>query len=440
MSSTKESARRAVITGIGPVSPIGIGALPFWESLANRQSGVQIIESLSYSASPGHAGAEVRDFTLQAARKVYLKAQRKSIKVMCREIQLGVASAALAFEDSGLVADEINHERMGVGFGANLMLSPPDVLKEACWSCVAENGRGLPKFHYEKWGQTGLPSMEPLWLLRYLPNMPGCHIGIAIDARGPNNSITLDEASGNLAVGEASRIIQRGAADIMIAGTTGTRLHPVKTMHARLWDELAQSEEPPATWCRPFDRNRTGQVVGEGACSLVLEEESHAIGRGATILGRIVGSGSSCVIDRAGKPDLRKALANAARAALRDAQIDPADVGHINAHGLGERSVDRDEARAIGDVFGAYAAEIPVTAFKSYLGNAGSGCGTLELAGSLLGLKHGVVATTLNYTTPDPDCPLNVVRDEPLPATNRTFLSVNVTRAGQASALVISAE
>src|SRR5690606_389251 len=162
---------------------------------------------------------------------------------------------------------------------------------------------------------------------RYLPNMPACHIGISNDARGPSNSITLDEASGNLALGEAFRIIVRDRADIMIAGTTGTRLHAVKTIHAALWDELAASDQPPESWCRPFDRDRNGQVVAEGACSFILEEESHAQSRGATILGTVLGAGSSCVIDRAGKPDPRQALTNAMRAALRDAGIEPDQVG-----------------------------------------------------------------------------------------------------------------
>ncbi|MCH8829274.1 MAG: beta-ketoacyl-[acyl-carrier-protein] synthase family protein, partial [Planctomycetes bacterium] len=288
---------------------------------------------------------------------------------------------------------------------------------------------------------TGMDRMEPLWLLRYLPNMPACHIGIAADARGPNNSITLDEASGNLALGEAARVIERGAAETMIAGTTGTRLHPVKTLHAALWDKLAESSDPPETWCRPFDKNRNGQVLGEGACSFILEEESQARGRGATIFGTIVGFGSSCVGGRESREEgQRLALANAMRAALRDAQLQPHEIGHLNANGLGTIEADRAEAAAIRDVFGGYADELPVTALKSYFGNAGSGCGTLELAGSLLGLSHGVVPATRNYSVPDPQCPLNIVRGDCLPHTNRIAINVNVTRIGQASALIVAAD
>jgi 3-oxoacyl-[acyl-carrier-protein] synthase II len=142
-------------------------------------------------------------------------------------------------------------------------------------------------------------------------------------------------------------------------------------------------------------------------------------------------------LDRDGEPGIRQALANAMRAALKEAGLTPADVGHINAHGLGSPRSDVEEARAIHDVFGNRASEVPVTAIKSYFGNAGAGCGTLELAASLLALQHGVVPKTLNFETPDPECPLNVVHGEPLPASNKVVLKTNVTRMGQASAVVL---
>ena len=439
MSHRQELGRRVVITGLGILSPLGIGVGPFWKNLAAGKSGLSTVALMSYSAAPRNVGGEVKEFTEKSAKKTYLTQQRKSIKVMCREIQMGVASASLAMENSGLSSDDVDPERFGVDFGANLMFSPPEVLTDACWLCVKE-GDPDRRFQYDRWGGIGLPGMQPLWLLRYLPNMPACHIGISADARGPNNSITLDEASGNLALGEASRIILRDQADVMIAGTTGTRLHPVKTLHAALWDELANSNEAPQTWCRPFDLNRKGQVLGEGACSFILEEESHARNRGAKVLGSILGIGSSCVADRGGKPRVSQALVNAMRAALRDADLQPEEIGHLNAHGLGTKRTDLEETQAIQEVFGRYSRILPVTALKSFLGNSGSGCGTLELAGSLLALQHGVVPATLNYETPDPACALNVVHGEPLPVSNRRMMNVNVTRMGQASALIVSVE
>ena len=426
-----ESNRRVVVTGVGIVSPIGIGLDSFWENLSGGQSGISAIERLSDTALPQNVGGEVKEFTDSTAKKVYLKKQRKSIKIMCREIQLGVASASLALEHSGLDPEQIDHTRLGIEFGANQMLSPPDVLKDAVGACVEEE-----TFNYGRWGADGLGGMEPLWLLKYLPNMPACHIAIFADARGPNNSLTHAEASGNLALGEAYRVIVRGSADMMIAGTTGSRIDPTKGLHAALWDQLASSGEDPATWSRPFDRDRMGQVVGEGACSFIIESEEHAKARGADILGEILGTGSSCVMNRDGQANIEAAMVNAIRSALNAAGVTTEDIGHINAHGLGEKNADAREAAAIHAVFGDRATSVPVTALKSYIGNSGSGCGTLELAGSLLGLKHGIVAPTLNYSNPDPECELNVVHNEPLAVNNKTVLNINVNSAGQASALV----
>ena len=432
MSSDRPAERKVVVTGIGVVSPIGIGAEPFWNSIQAGTSGIKQIQILPGAPVPHRVAGEITDFD----KKHCGAAHKKSIKVMCREIQLGVASATLAQESAGIVEGAVAPERLGVEFGANLMFSPPDELASACYSCVPENEE---KFHFEQWGAKGMKDMTPLWLLRYLPNMPACHIGIAADARGPNNSLTLEEASGNLVLGEALRIIARGHADIMIAGSTGTRLHPVKSVHAVMWDKLADADtSDPAKLCRPFDRNRTGQVVAEGAATLILEEEEHAKRRGASIIGRLLGSGSACVTSRDGKPDIRKALVLAMKAALRDAGIAPAEIGHINAHGLGSPEGDRWEYLAISDVFGDQATKVPVTALKSYFGNSGSGCATLEIAGSLLGLKHGVIPATLNFETPDPECPLNVVHGAHLPTTNKSFLKLSVTRMGQASAVVLA--
>ncbi len=432
--SDQNLRKRVVITGVGIFSPIGIGVEPFWQGLVTGKSGIHPIDGMSCTALPQNVGSEVKEFTESSAKKVYLKQQRKSIKVMCREVQLGVASAKLAVENSGLDVEQIDRGRLGVDFGANQMFSPPQALLDGCNACIEGDDR---RFNFEKWGTRGLGGMEPLWLLKYLPNMPACHIAIAADARGPNNSLTHAEASANLAMGEAFRIIVRGSADMMIAGSTGSRLHPTHCMHAVLWDDLAHGENPPEQWCRPFDLHRTGQILGEGSCSFIFEEESHARNRNATILGTILGTGSSCVIDRQGRANICAALIIAMRNALSDADLSPADVGHVNAHGLGTIRCDINEAAAIHNVFGKRAETVPVTALKSCLGNSGAGAGTLELAGSLMALKHGFVPATLNYESPDPACILNIVHTKPLPMTNKIVLNINVTSQGQASALVV---
>ena len=434
MAKTSES-REVVITGAGIVSPIGIGVDAFWESLSASRSGIRHCEMFPGFAAPDGVGAEVRGFTDESARKVYLKEQRKNLKAMCREIQLGVASALLALQDSSIDLSAIDHERLGVEFGANLMLSPPEVLREACAACCDE---GTTHFQPGNWGQSGLVKLEPLWLLRYLPNMPACHISISADARGPSNSLTLDDASGNTVIGEAYRILLRGSADVMIVGVTGTTLHPIKTLHQALWNDLARTPDAPECRARPFDLNRSGRVVAEGSCSFILEDRQHAERRGAKILGRVLGTGSSCVSNAMHQPDHRVALGNAMRGALRDAGLRPDQIGHINAHGLGTKEADIAESLAIMDVFGdELGRRIPVTAPKSFLGNSGAGSGLLELAASVVGLSHGVIPHTLNYETPDPACPLNVVAKQPRETSNRVVLSVNVTKVGQAAASIV---
>lgn len=429
---SQQSEKQVVITGIGIVSPIGVGVEEFTASLNAGRSGIAHVELLPYTPFPNNVAGEVKNFS--ASKYAKTKEQKKSIKVMCREIQLGVVSASLALDHAGIQDGQINPDRLGVDFGANLMLSPPEDLASGCYACLDEQTH---EFQFNKWGKQGMGEMFPLWLLKYLPNMPACHIGIAADARGPNNSITLDEASGCLVLGEAFRVIARGHADMMISGATGTRLHAVKSIHASMWDKLADRTDDPTKAVRPFDLHRTGQAVAEGACTLIVEEATHATKRGATVFGCMIGAGSSCVLGKDGKPNVRQSLTQAMRMALHDAGIGASEIGHINAHGIATAEGDRDEAAAIHDVFGADSERVPVTAFKSYLGNSGSGCGPLEIAASLIGLQQGVVLPTLNFETPDPTCRLNIVHGKPLPVTNKTFLKTNVTRMGQASAVVI---
>lgn len=433
MSVSPNSRRKIVFTGVGIISPIGIGADVFAASLQAKRSGLSKVQHLTATALPGNVAGEVKDFTEDIAKKQFFtKDQKKSAKVMCREIQLGVAAANIAITHSGLNLETTDHNRLGVEFGANQMFSPPEDLSDGCWR-ASDNY----DFNFSEWGPKGFGGMFPLWLLKYLPNMPACHICIHADAQGPNNSLTMAEASGNCALGEALRILERDRADIMLAGSCGVRIHPVKAMHAKLWDRLADyGDADPTTWSRPFDATRNGQVVGEGACVFVLEEEQHARARNAKVMGTLLGAASSCAIERSGKPNYRQAMVNAMRNALRDANLTPDDIGHINAHGLSDPIIDIEETRALQDVFGSRLSSIPVTAPKSFLGNSGAACGTLELAASLLGMQQGFLPTTLNYSQSDPNCPLNIVNGDSPALTNKVLLSINVTNAAQAAAIV----
>jgi 3-oxoacyl-[acyl-carrier-protein] synthase II len=267
--------------------------------------------------------------------------------------------------------------------------------------------------------------------------MPASHIAIYNDLRGPNNSLTMREAASNLAIGEAFRTIRRGHASAMVAGATGTRILPMQAIHALQTEQMAVENCDPAKASRPFDRNRTGMVAGEGAGMIVLEEYEAAKARGATILAEVVGFGSSNVADEnlVGQCDV--ALAQAMRAALRDAKLEPTEVGHINAHGLATTERDADEARAIHEVFGPLADKVPVVALKSYFGNLGAGSGTVELIASVLALREGRLPRTLNYETPDPACGLAVTHDDKTPS-GRSFLNFSVTPQGQAAVLCVA--
>ncbi len=418
-----------VITGIGVMSPIGTDLQTFWENIAAGQCGFRRTEEISYVATPGSIGGEVRDFSDASVKKGHLKAVRKQVNVMCREIQLGVASALQALENSGIAPGSVPPERIGVEFGANLMNSPPEVMIDAARACAADS----KTFDYDTWGLSGgnrFEGMEPKWLLKYLPNMPACHIGIAIDARGPNNSLVQDEASGNLAISEAVGIIRRGRADVMVTGTTGTKLNSVKSAHHSHWDTLADG--PAEQRCRPFDRSRRGEVIAEASCSLVLESRAHAEARGAGIYGSILGAGSSCYLDD--KTGEQTAIETAIRIALKNAGITAEQLGHVNACASGNLIRDAYEARALQAMVGS---SVPVTAAKSYLGSAGSGSTLTEIAFSLMGLKNGVIPKTLNFAAGDEGSDLNVVSGEHLPTGNKIFLKTSVTRMGQCSAVVI---
>jgi 3-oxoacyl-[acyl-carrier-protein] synthase II len=266
--------------------------------------------------------------------------------------------------------------------------------------------------------------------------MPASHIGIYNDLRGPSNSVTVREASSNVALGEAFQIIHRGSADAMLAGCTGTRLNPSKVMHIALQEELASPDCEPTKASRPFDSHRTGMVLGEGAGAVILESLEAAKTRGAAIFGEILAAASSCVAGRRQLANRRQALENVLKSLLQAAGLKPEDIGHINAHALGTRSCDIEEARAIQAIFGGRAMPVPVVAVKSFCGNIGAAGGVVEMIASLMAMKHGSLFAALNHETPDPECPIM------LPANCSTapgsaFINLSVTPQGQASGILI---
>lgn len=421
---------RVVITGVGIVSPIGIGKHAFWQSLTGGKSGIDFLQTIPACDLPTKLAAEIRDFVPEN----YI-ANKKFIKVMTRDIQLGVAAASLAMADSKLKEVGTDPDRLGVVFGAGRIPTTPGELAAVTKACLGAD----KNFDPQRWGTESLNHIHPLWLLRQLPNMPACHVSIEHDARGPNNTITNRDSSAILSLAEGRRVIERGAADYMIVGASTSHLNPVDMAKMGLYERLNQRWTDPHKACRPFDRDRDGIIIGEGAAAFILETYEHAHRRGAPIYGEILGVGAGCDAANPDSDDLGRGLSVAVHAALRQAGIEPKELGHINAHGKSTLPDDCIESRAYHRSLGDYAESVPVTAMKSYFGHFEAGSGAVELAGTLLSLQGGVLPPTLNYETPDPLCRLNVAREEPHKLKTRTAISVNRSSIGQSAAVVVRA-
>ncbi len=431
------ASRRVVITGFGLISPLGNSPEAVWEALRAGRSGVGPLTCLPEQAVPTRVAGEARSFAGRIGdfgdlnndqkRKI-----RKGLKVMCREIQMGVAAAQLALQDSRLQAGDYDQDRTGIVSGCDHIVTQPEEFTEGIRSCLDEQGQ----FQFGRWATDGLPKVTPLWLLKYLPNMPASHLAIFNELRGPNNSITMREASSNLAVAEAYSTIARGDAEIMIAGATGTRLHPLRAVQVSLQEQIAPGDGEPGAASRPFDRDREGMVLGEGAAAIVLEDLRTAESRGARIWGEVVGAGCSAVLDRQGRADISVALQNVIRLCLQRSGCQPQELGHIHAHGIATVEGDIQEARAIAAVFGKEGGGVPVTAAKSYTGNLGAASGLVELIASVIAMNEGFLFPILNYRNADPAATILAVREgggEP----GSSFLNLSATPQGQASGVLI---
>ncbi len=417
-------SQEIVITGMGVVSPIGIGSEAYWNSLSEGHSGVRALDVFGDSDLPAPIGGEISDFD----PKQYVR-PRKSLKVMSRDIQLAFVAADFACQQAALDTRPIDPERLGVVFGADMIACDLREMVDAIRSCVVDG-----QFDFSRWGQQSMAEMYPLWMLKYLPNMPACHIGIAHDARGPNNSITLREISSLSAIAEAVRVIERGQADAMIAGGASCWVHPFIWAYGRSFELSGRLDEPAAA-CRPFDADRDGMIHGEGSAAFILERRQLAEARGANILARILGFAATFEPYADVRPLRGDAIRSAIKLALQNAGIGPGEIGHVNADGLGTVQNDVIEAQAIRETLG----DVPVTAPKSFFGNLGAGTGAVEMVASILALEKSCVPFTLNYERPDPQCPVNVVRKTFLKDTKPTVMVLNQTQRGQSIAMVLAA-
>jgi 3-oxoacyl-[acyl-carrier-protein] synthase II len=413
------------------VAPNGIGKEAFWAACLDGESGVRPIQTFDASGHPIKVAAEVLDFDVLA----YLcNGQRKSLKVMSRAMQFAVGAAGMAVADSGLQLPRENPERIGVVMGTGIVPMDLAELAPALVDACDANGRLQPNRLGEKGGAT----LFPLWILKHLPNMVAAHISLALNAQGPNSTITTACAAGTQAVGEAFRLIARGDADIILSGGADSRQDPLLLLAYTALGALSRSCRPPAEVSRPFDGQRDGFVLGEGAGVLVLEDLEHARRRGATIYAEVLGFGSSFDAYAVTKPDpTGRGAVRAIEWALQEARVDHHEVDYINAHGTSTRLNDLMETRAVKRVFGEGSRALPLSSIKSMVGHLIGAAGAVEAVALALTLYDGALPPTINQTTPDPECDLDYVPNFAREMRVRTAVSTSFGFGGQNAALVM---
>ncbi|QDV35413.1 beta-ketoacyl-[acyl-carrier-protein] synthase family protein [Tautonia plasticadhaerens] len=423
--------RRVVITGIGIVAPNGVGRVAFSEAIAEGRSGVGPIESFDATGLPVRIAGEVKGFDVTP----YLGEHKKNAKVMSRAVNFAVGAAALAAEDAGIDPDRVDPARFGVCMGTGIT---PMALGELAAPIAA----GMARDGTLDWKQFSIAqaeSMFPLWLMKHLPNMAAAHISILHQAMGPNNTIVTACAAGTQAVGEAFRLIARGDADLMLAGGCDSRLDPLLLVAYQAMNALSRSTRAPAEVSRPFDGERDGFVLGEGAAVLMLESLQNARRRRAKIFAEVTGYGSSFDAYGITRPEpTGKGAALSIHAALREAKTDPSAVNYINAHGTSTRLNDIMETNAVKRVFGHRSKTIPISSQKSMVGHLIGASGALEAAATAITLDRGVIPPTINQATPDPNCDLDYVPNTAREDSVRVAMSNSFGFGGQNASLVLA--
>jgi 3-oxoacyl-[acyl-carrier-protein] synthase II len=386
--------RRVVITGIGVISPIGIGSKAFWENLIAGQVGVRKIAAFDASAFPSQLAGEIPAFKIG---DYVPKSYRKATKVMARDIELAVVAADDAFKDADIQSKAysetptVNLQRFGCNIGAGLISVDLNELAGPLHS--AREGE---KIDLKKWGKEGMQSLTPLWLLKYLPNMLACHVTIVHGLKGPSNTITCADASSHLAIGEAFRTVQRGAADLAICGGAETKVVPMSLMRQCLLNRVVTDNSSPETTVKPFDASATGTVVAEGGGLFILEELEHARQRGAKIYAEVVGFGATQDTYRVTDPEPSgHSYGMAITKALREANLPPAAVNVLVPTGLGIPAHDRAELKGLHNVFGGGLDRVPLAPIKAQVGNLAAGSG-VDAAAAVLALHHNTIPGAIN--------------------------------------------
>jgi 3-oxoacyl-[acyl-carrier-protein] synthase II len=428
---------RVVITGIGVISPLGIGTQPFWDGLLAGKSGLAKIRQFDPAGFPCQIAGEVPPYKIG---DFVPKSYRKATKVMARDIELAVIAADAAFKDAGLhsraysESPDFSGERFGCNIGAGLISAELNELAAAM--NVARSEAGSNHLDLAKWGRDGMSQLTPLWLLKYLPNMLACHVTIIHGLCGPSNTITCADASSHLAIGEAFRTIQRGKADLAICGGAESKINPMGIIRQTLLKRLAESSnDHPAQALRPFDQEASGTVAGEGGGLFILEEFERAKKRGAKIYAELIGFAASQDAYSVTEPDptghsYGKAITNA----IKDAKLTLKDVDVLIPHGLGIPAFDRSELAGLQSAFADHLKHIAFAPIKSAIGNLAAGCGA-DAAAAVMSIHSGRVPGSPNTKKAIDGQSLNVAREAREIAGNVSLSSV-YSLGGQNAALV----
>ncbi len=407
--------KRVVITGLGMLSPLGLNVEDTWQALLAGKSGVAPITLFDASENKTKFAAEVKDFD-----PVALFGRRESRR-MDRYVQLAMGASLQAVEDAGLVVTEENRDRIGVLIGTGIggigtLLEQADVMAKRGPSRVS-------------------PFLVPMMLADTGPGMVAIKLGV----RGPNMSVVTACATGSNALGEAAEIVRRGSADVMIAGGGEASIIKLAMAGMNTIGALSDRNDEPERASRPFDKNRNGFVMGEGAGVLILESLEHAQARGANILAELSGYGTSDDAYHISAPaEGGEGAALCMELALENAGLTVDDIGYINAHGTSTALNDKGETAAIKTVFGERAYQIPVSSTKSMTGHLLGASGALEALFCTKALQEGILPPTINYETPDPECDLDYVPNEARKVDVKHALSNSFGFGGHNATLIIS--
>lgn len=448
---------RVVITGLGPVSAHGIGAQAFWDALKLGKPALTPIESFDATGFRSALAGQVKDANI---RDYVPKSYRKATKVMARDTELAVIAAKLAANDASLITrgsqeDEepipggftINPTRTGCQIGAGLIAADTEELARAVVSAKDENNQ----FSMKKWGTlndgaSGMNNLPPLWLLKYLPNMLACHVTIVHGLEGPSNTIMGAEASAILSIGESTRVIERGSADICFTGGAESRINPLGLLRWDYSGRLAplHDQSKVLNSIKPYDPSSAGGIMGESGGMLVIEDEQHALDRGVDIYACIEGFGAAQtpppvfpgLFEEPEPSPCDRGLQAAIESALNDAQVQPADIDLIISLGLGVPNYDNMELGAIRSVFDTKLNSTPIYTLTNLVGNTLAGHGGLMTAAGALCLKHQMLpAGTMQFDGSDR---LPTQLNESCSRTIRRVLICSGSLGGQTGALVLS--